>query len=36
MTRKTDPKETARAQAFEMWIKAPMPMVIICFRKTIR
>ena len=29
MTRKTDPKETARAQAFEMWIKAPMPMVTL-------
>ena len=27
MKREVDPKETTRAQAFELWMKAPNPMV---------
>lgn len=27
MVREVDPRETSRAYAFEMWMKAPMPMV---------
>lgn len=29
MMREVNPKETARAYAFEMWMKAPMPMVTL-------
>lgn len=29
MTREIDPKKTTRAHAFEMWMKAPMPMVTL-------
>lgn len=29
MTREIDPKDTTRAMAFEMWMKAPNPMVTI-------
>ena len=29
MMQKVNPKETARAYAFEMWMKAPMPMVTL-------
>ena len=31
--REVNPKETTRAYAFEMWMKAPMPMVT--FLKTL-
>lgn len=27
MMKEIDPKETSRACAFELWMKAPMPMV---------
>lgn len=27
--REVNPKETSRARAFEMWMKAPMPMVTL-------
>ena len=27
MKQEISPKETSRAQAFELWIKSPMPMV---------
>ena len=27
--KEVDPKETTRAYAFEMWMKAPMPMVTV-------
>ena len=33
MARKVDPKETTRAQAYELWMKAPNPMVT--FFKTV-
>lgn len=29
MVKPVDPKETSRAYAFEMWMKAPMPMVML-------
>ena len=29
MAREIDPKQTKRAEAFELWMKAPMPMVTI-------
>ena len=30
MKKEINPKETSRADAFEMWMKAPMPMVTFC------
>ena len=29
MVREVDPRETKRAEAFELWMKAPMPMVTL-------
>jgi chloramphenicol O-acetyltransferase type A len=29
MKHEIDPKDTIRAQAFELWIKSPMPMVTL-------
>jgi len=29
MMQEVNPKETSRAYAFEMWMKAPMPMVTL-------
>ena len=29
MVREVDPRETKRAEAFALWMKAPMPMVTL-------
>ena len=29
MKQEIDPKDTRRAQAFELWMKSPMPMVTL-------
>ena len=29
MKQEIDPKDTSRAQAFELWMKSPMPMVTL-------
>ena len=29
MKQEIDPKNTSRAQAFELWMKSPMPMVTL-------
>ena len=32
MMQEVNPKETTRAYAFDMWMNAPMPMVVTLFR----